>query len=139
MIKPFNFNYAEADVLKALAAFRDGSGMKSEIVGLIKRGWVKEIGYHHRALTPVGRIAQHGIFTGSAVLVTDSYRVPYMRGRHGSVKSVHSIEIDSDGFDEFGYQTRWAKHSAIVTATFPNYPGEWCFYEMNDLVPVARC
>lgn len=136
MSHPFNFKYAEPEVLNALSAFQDGCAMKTEIVGLLKRKWVNLMGYHHLALSPVGKLAQKGLFVDTTVLVSKSDSLRH--GDYGIIKSIRPAKVDSDGYDEYGYQYRWAKDIAIITVAFPDHPGEWCFYSEDDLIPVVR-
>lgn len=107
----------------------------SELVArLYKKKLVEPDGLYKFKITDLGRFALRNIRKKERIIISDTYHLPHMVGKRGTVlRFIHS-QIDSDGYDEFGYQVRFHKALCYAVVKLDDFPhAEWCFYNSTDL------
>lgn len=103
-------------------------------VRLLMRGLLEEVGYHILRLTLRGKMLARCVAVGAKVQVKDSYHLPQMHGKVGTVVNINDSFIDADGIDEYGYTIHRKKPCICVSVVFPDLPSQtWCFYKPEDL------
>ena len=130
----FDIRYVTPDMISLMRKVDRGiTKYQTGIPLLLIRGLVEPDGLYNVRLTWKGKLALRGVRKGSEVIVSQSYKLPQMRGRIGRVLSVQEADQDSAGYDEYGYQIRWPKRIFIVTVKIEGMTGDWCFYKLEDL------
>ena len=103
------------------------------VVRLWHRGMLKEKGLHAYEMHFRGALYLRGVVRGNKVRIADSYHLPHMRGKMGTVLGYFDTQTDAPGYDEWGYQTRWPIHNFRVDVKVDDMLGTWCFYKTTDL------
>lgn len=130
----FDIRYMTLDHLVTLREIEQGqTRWRNEIPWLLRRGMVEDDGLYKIKLTPKGQLALRGVFQGGLIRITQNHHLPQWRGKTGTVLGIHNTLTDSDGWDEFGYQTRWAKRTYRIDVKPDGETGTWCFYNAIDL------
>lgn len=130
----FDTRYMTLDHLVILREIEQGkTHMRNGIPWAMRRGLVEENGLYAVKLTPRGQLAVRGVFHGGLVRITRSHHLPQWWGKTGTVLGIHNTLTDSDGWDEFGYQNRWAKPTFRIDVKPDGETGTWCFYKAIDL------
>lgn len=138
----WNFNIITPEHIATLSkVVDDKTHMDFDIMHLFRRGLVEssEVGlarFYCFKKTPRGMFALRGIYRDARIKISDSYKLPFMRGKTGTVLDVHDAQIDADGFDQYGYQDRWSTKISYAQVAVDDQPGEWCFYHPTDLAQI---
>lgn len=80
-----------------------------------------------------GELFLRGVVRDNRVRIADSYHLPHMRGKMGTVLGYADTQTDAPGYDEWGYQNRWPTFNFRVDVKVDDTLGTWCFYKTTDL------
>lgn len=132
----YNKNIVTLEDLQFLHQIKDQEYVifSNSSVRLFTRGVLEEVGYHNLRITLRGKMLSRYVAVGATVQVKDSYHLPFMHGKVGTVVSINDAFVDADGVDEYGYTIHRKKPCICVSVQFPDCPGQtWCFYNPEDL------
>jgi hypothetical protein len=135
-LSPFDNRYVSLCDLALLREIAGGDTRpRAGTIRLIRKRLLSADGLYKVKVTDRGKLALNYIFEGSRVVVV-KHRLSDLIGKVGTVLTIRESQSDTDGYDEYGYQNRWAQPFTYVTAKLNDELGEWCFYGMEEIEPV---
>ena len=127
--------FTHENLIPALKIFENGAAKwQNSAVMPFTNGYLEEDGPYAVKLSLKGKLALKGVFEGSLCKVTDSHRVALIRGKTGTIERILLDQIDADGVDEWDLPVQRAKKSFTVIVRFPDIPGQWCIYNLDDII-----